>query len=60
MEYTKEQIVEITINNLAAINVPALLAEQIGIPVMKSIGNLKILQQMMKQEDEEDVQADAE
>lgn len=50
MEYTKEQIIQFTINNLSAINVPARLAEQIGVPIQRAITNLEIVLNMIEEE----------
>lgn len=50
MEYTKEQIIQFTISGLSAINVPARLAEQIGVPIQKAITNLEIVSAMFKEE----------
>ena len=63
-EYTNEQIVEITIQNLSGIQMPngpmtvAEFTEKIGIPLVQNINNLKILlnqmrEQTAKQEKEE-------
>ena len=50
MEYTKEQIIQFTIDNLSAINIPARLSEQIGVPIQKSIANLEIVNAMFEEE----------
>lgn len=44
-EYTPIEIVDITIRNLSNINVPAMMVEQIGIPLIQSINNLRILRE---------------
>lgn len=48
-KYTAEEIVQITINNLSGILVPAGLTEQIGIPIAQCISNLNVLRQMMQE-----------
>lgn len=48
--YTKEQIIQFTISNLSDINVPARLAEQIGVPILKAITNLEIVKAMFEEE----------
>lgn len=50
MEYTKEQVIQFTINNLSAINIPAMMAEQIGVPIQRSITNLEIVLNMIEEE----------
>ena len=50
MEYTKEQVIQFTIDNLSAINVPVRLAEQVGIPIQKAITNLEIVKAMFEEE----------
>ena len=50
MKYTKEQIIQFTIDNLSAINIPARLAEQIGVPIQKAITNLEIVSAMFEEE----------
>lgn len=50
MEYTKEQVIQFTINNLAGINIPARLSEQVGVPIQKSITNLEIVLNMFAEE----------
>ena len=39
---TIEQVLEATRNLLGAINVPAALIEQVGIPIKNAIGNLNL------------------
>lgn len=48
-EYTPIEIIDITIGNLSNINVPAGLTEQIGIPMMQNINNLKILKKKLEE-----------
>lgn len=50
MEYTKEQVIQFTINILSAIRVPAMEAEEIGTPILKAIKNLMVVQEMMEAE----------
>lgn len=50
MEYTKEQVIQFTINNLSAINIPARMAEQIGVPIQRAITNLEIVLNMIEEE----------
>lgn len=57
MEYTKEQVVQFTINILSDISVPVTHAEEIGVPVQKAIKNLQIVQLMMKEEKEKQDQS---
>lgn len=52
-ELNPKEVVEITINNLCAINVPAGLMEQIGVPLYQNINNLKILLQAMNDAEKE-------
>ena len=40
-QLTVEQVIEITINNLMVIRVPVMMAEEIGVPIQKNIGNLR-------------------
>lgn len=48
--YTKEEVVEFTINILSGISIPAALAESVGIPILRSIGNLTALKKTFEQE----------
>ena len=50
MVYTKEQVIQFTINILSAIRVPAMEAEEIGTPILKAIKNLMVVQEMMEAE----------
>ena len=50
MEYTKEQVVQFTINILSEIRVPALQSEEIGVPIENAVKNLLIVQKMMDAE----------
>ena len=47
--YTLAEVVEFTIGILRGINVPAELAEQIGMPILSAIRNLKIAKQVMEE-----------
>lgn len=67
MNYTKGEIIQFTINILSAIRVPALEAEEIGMPIEKAIKNLMVVQEMIeteknepKAEEEENGEADPE
>lgn len=51
MEYTKEQIVDFTINILSGIEVPAVKASSIGVPIENAINNLHVVQQMIEMEE---------
>ena len=53
--YTPEEIISITINNLSNISVPAGLAEQITIPIVQNIGNLKKAYELMIKPKEEPI-----
>ena len=53
-KYTPEQIIEITIRNLNGINVPAGLTEQIGIPILQNINNLRECLKLMTAKPEEE------
>jgi len=56
-KYTPEEIIDITINNLSNISVPAALTEQISIPIIQNIGNLrKALEIMTKPAEEEPIE----
>jgi hypothetical protein len=57
MEYTKEQVIQFTINILSDISVPVTRAEEIGVPIQKAIKNLQIVQLMMKEEKEKQDQS---
>ena len=46
--YTPEEVIIITINLLGQINVPAMLAQQIAVPISQSINNLQIALEIMK------------
>ena len=50
MEYTKEQVIQFTINILSKVKVPATKASEIGVPIEKSINNLLVVQEMMEME----------
>lgn len=55
MEYTKEQVIQFTINIMSAIRVPAMETEEIGTPILKAIKNLMVVQEMMEAEKKETV-----
>lgn len=57
MEYTKEQVIEFTINILSGINVPVPQIDEIGVPISKALRNLQIVQLMMKEEKEKQDQS---
>ena len=48
--YTAEEVVDITINILSEISIPVQLSETVGLPVQRSIGNLKVLKAKYEQE----------
>lgn len=50
MKYTKEEVVQFTINILSGISVPVTEAKEIGVPVLNAIGNLKVLQEIIAAE----------
>lgn len=49
-QYTFEEVVGFTLNILCGIMVPAELAESIGVPIAKAIGNLKVLKNEYEKE----------
>lgn len=49
-QYTKEDVIQFTINILSGICVSALEAEEIGVPIGRAVKNLHVLQQMMEME----------
>lgn len=51
--YNKDQLIQITINVLSGINVPAVMTEQIGMPLYGSIQNLITVQQLIAAEEED-------
>lgn len=55
-QLTKTEVVQVTINLLSNINVPAVLSESIGIPVLNAIKNLGILKSMIESEEEQKAQ----
>lgn len=55
--YSIKEVIEITANMLRRISVPAELAEEIGLPVMHAIRNLKVVHQTIEaQEVAEEIQ----
>ena len=50
MEYTKEQVVDFTINILGKIRIPVAMIDDIGAPINSAIKNLAVLKQMMEME----------
>lgn len=46
--YTPEEVINITINLLGQINVPAGMAQQIAVPISQGINNLQIALEIMK------------
>ena len=54
--YTKEEVLQFTINILSGISVSCKPeeTERFGIPISRAIKNLYVLQQMMKEKPEED------
>ena len=52
-QYTAEEVIDITINLLGQIGVPASLARQISLPIADSIQNLQVCKELMRQEKQE-------
>lgn len=50
--YTKEEVIDITINLLGQINVPVDLAQQIAIPISNAQNNLRVVLKMIEKEQE--------
>lgn len=50
MGYTKDEVIQFTINILSGINVPVPQIDEIGVPISKALRNLQIVQLMMKEE----------
>ena len=50
--YTKEEVIDITINLLGQINVPVDLAKQIAIPISNAQNNLRVVLKMIEKEHE--------
>jgi hypothetical protein len=48
--YTIQEVIELTINNLAEISVPVSLSEGIAIPIMGAISNLQLVLKAMNDE----------
>ena len=46
--YTAGEVVEFTINLLSGIMIPAGLAETVGVPIAKAIGNLEALKAVLE------------
>lgn len=49
--YTIQEVIELTIRNLAEISVPVSLSEGIAIPIMGAISNLQLVLKAMNDED---------
>ena len=49
-QYTKEEVIRITMNILSNISIPAALCKSIGMPIASAIENLVAVQRMMEQE----------
>ena len=47
--YTHEEVLEFTINILSGISIPVQLSESIGVPIVRSINNLKALKNNYEQ-----------
>ena len=61
MEYTKEQIVDFTINILGKISIPGAMIDEIGVPISSAIKNLAVVKQMMEIENaKKEIQNDPE
>ena len=52
-DYTTAEIIEITLNNLGAIDIPGALIEKIGIPIAQNINNLRIALDKLKGDEPE-------
>ena len=48
--YTKEEVVQFTVNLLSKISIPVELSEVIGVPICQAIGNLRVLSEMLEKE----------
>ena len=57
MGYTKDEVIQFTINILSGINVPVLMIDEIGVPIKKALCNLQIVQLMMKEKKEKQDQS---
>ena len=61
MEYTKEQIIQFTINILSEVNVPATKASEVGVPIESAIKNLLVVQNMIEiEKTKQEIQNDPE
>lgn len=49
---TLEDVIRITANNLRGIQIPVELSESIGIPILRSIGNLQMCLDAMEKKEE--------
>jgi hypothetical protein len=49
---TKEDVIRVTILTLNNIMVPAGMSEQIGMPILGAVKNLRIVEEMIKRENE--------
>lgn len=47
--YTHEEVLEFTINILSGISIPVQLSESVGVPIIRSINNLKALKSNYEQ-----------
>ena len=60
-QYTKEDVIQFTINILEKISVPIPAVDSIGVPITKALGNLHVLQQMLEMEQtKQEIQDDPE
>lgn len=50
MQYTKEEVIQFTINILSGIHVTALEIDEIGIPIRNAVQNLEVLKEMIAAE----------
>lgn len=53
---TLEDVIRITANNLRGIQIPVELSESIGIPILRSIGNLQMCLDAMEKKEEKQEQ----
>ena len=52
-KYSIGQVVQFTLNILNGISIPAVLAETVGVPIAKAIGNLNAIAEAIRTQEEE-------